>query len=130
MTTVSKDIDLVHFKGSNSVIFSLPPFLVGKKFAKTATESWSVQSVYSRTSMTRTVMAHLPCLTRTSSRAPLIPYMILLWSNFCIYVFMLLFLFSFFSDRWSLKIENENNNTETVATGVPYKGLEPLEFSL
>ena len=38
----------------------------------------------------------------------------LLWLNFCIYVFMLLFSFSIFSDPWSLKIENENNNTKTL----------------
>ena len=37
----------------------------------------------------------------------------LLWSNFCIFVFMLLFSFSIFSDWQSFKIENENNSTKT-----------------
>ena len=44
-------------------------------------------------------MAHLPCLTRTRSWVPMIPYMRLLWSNFCIYLFVLLILFSIFSVR-------------------------------
>ena len=53
----------------------------------------------------------------------MVPYMRLLWSNFCIYVFMLLFSYSIFIDRQfsdcrSLKIENENNNTKTETTAV------------
>ena len=36
----------------------------------------------------------------------------LLWPNFCIYVFVLLFSFSIFSDRRSLKIENEKENSD------------------
>ena len=36
----------------------------------------------------------------------------ILWSNFCIYVFLLLFLFSIFSDWQSLKIEYENKKHE------------------
>ena len=36
----------------------------------------------------------------------------LLWSKFCIYVFVLFYSFSLvFSDRQPLKIEHENNNT-------------------
>ena len=73
--------------------------------------------------MAQTLMAHLPCLTRTRPWVPMIPYMRLLWSNFCIYVFMLLFSFSIFSDRRSLKMENENNSTKTLTA-------EALEFSL
>ena len=69
--------------------------------------------------MAQTLMARLPWLTRTHSWVPMIPYMRLLSSNFCIYVFLLLFSFSIFSDRRSLKIENENNNTKTLATKVP-----------
>ena len=52
-------------------------------------------------------MVRLPGLTKTSSSVPMIRYTRLLWSNFCIYVFMLLFSLSIFSDWWSLKIENE-----------------------
>ena len=44
----------------------------------------------------------------------MVPYMRLLESKFCIYVFMLLFSFSVFSDRGSLKIENENYNMKTL----------------
>ena len=50
-------------------------------------------------------------------------YMRLLWSNFCYYVSSLLFSFSIFSDRWSLKIENENNSTKTLTAEVSYIGL-------
>ena len=64
---------------------------------------------YSRTSTAQTLMARLPCLTRTRFCVPMIPYMRLLLSNVCIYVFILFFSFSIFSDRRSLKIENENN---------------------
>ena len=69
-------------------------------------------ALYSRTSMVRNLMACLPCLFRTRSWIPVVPYMRLLWSNLCIYVFVLLFSFSIFSDQWSLKIENENNNID------------------
>ena len=37
---------------------------------------------------------------------------------------MMLFSFSIFSDRRSLKIENENNNTKTLTPKVSYKGLD------
>ena len=60
------------------------------------------------------LIVRLSCLTGTHSWVPMIPYMRLLWSNFCIYAFMLLFSFSIFSDRRSLKIENENNSTKTL----------------
>ena len=80
--------------------------------------------------MARTMMARLSCLTRTRSWGPIILYMRLLWSNFCFYVFMLLFSFPIFSDRWTLKIVNENNNTKNLTTEAPYIGLEALEFSL
>ena len=66
---------------------------------------------YSRASMARTLMARLPCLTRTRSWA--------LWSHIH-YTFVVNFLhlcfsccyfhFLFYSDRRSLIIENENNN--------------------
>ena len=80
--------------------------------------------------MARTLMARLLTLTRTRSCDPMIPYMGILWSNFCIYLFMLLFSFSVFSDRRLLKIENENNNTKTPTAESPYIGLGTLEFSL
>ena len=44
--------------------------------------------------MAQTLKARLPCLNETRSWIPMVPYMGLLWSNFCIYVFLLLFLFS------------------------------------
>ena len=37
-------------------------------------------STYSITAMARTLMARLPCLTRTRSWGPMIPYIVLLWS--------------------------------------------------
>ena len=79
-----------------------------------------------RTSLAETLMARLPCLTRTHSWVPMMPYMRLLWSNFCFYVFMLLFSFSIFSDRRSLKIEDENNNTKTLTAEAPNIRLESL----
>ena len=79
--------------------------------------------------MSRTLMARLPYLTRTRSLVPMIPYMRLLWSNFCIYAFMLSFSFSIFSDRRSLKIENENNSTKTLTVEASYTGLEFTEIS-
>ena len=42
------------------------------------------------------------------------------WLNFLVYVFVLLFLFSIISDWRSLKIENENSNTKTMTTEIPY----------
>ena len=68
-------------------------------------------------------MAHLPCLFRTRSWVPMVPYMRLLWSDFSIYVFLLLFSFSIFSDRWSLKIEIENNNMKPLTA----EAIDPLE---
>ena len=53
------------------------------------------------TSMNQTLMARLPCLSRTRSWVPMIPYLRHTWSNFCNYGFMLLFSFSTFSDRLS-----------------------------
>ena len=70
---------------------------------------------YSWTSVAWTLMARLPCLTRTHSWVPMIPYMRLLWS-----VFMLLFSFSVLSDRRSLKIGNENNSTKILTAQAPY----------
>ena len=67
-----------------------------------------------------TRMARLPCLIRTRSWIPMIPYLRLLWSYFSIYGFMLLFLFSIFSDWRSLKIENENNSTKTLTAEAQY----------
>ena len=71
--------------------------------------------------MVRTLLACLPCLTRTHSLVPMIPYKRLQWSDLCIYVFLLLFSFSIFSDWQLLKIENENNNTTTLAAEAPYR---------
>ena len=51
----------------------------------------------------RTLMARVPCLTRYRSWVPMNSYTRLLWSDFCIYVFLLLFSLSVFSDRRSLK---------------------------
>ena len=51
--------------------------------------------IYSRTSMARTLTTCLPCLTRTRTWVPMIPYMRFLWSNFRKYVLMLLFYFLF-----------------------------------
>ena len=41
---------------------------------------------------------------------------------------MLLFSFSSFSERRSLKIENENKNVKTLSAEAPFIGQEPLEF--
>ena len=81
--------------------------------------------------MAQTLMAHLPFLTRIHSWVPMISYMRLLWSNFFIYVFMLLHVISFsiFSDLWSLKIKNENNDTKTQTATASCIGLDYLEFS-
>ena len=70
-------------------------------------------------------MPHLPCLTRSHSWAPMIPFTRLLWSE--VYVHMLLLSFSTcsFSDWQSLKIENENNNTKTRTTEVSYRDYVP-----
>ena len=43
---------------------------------------------------------------------------------------MLLSSFSIFSDRWSLKIEKENNYMKTLTAEAPYIQLETLEFGL
>ena len=78
----------------------------------------------------RTLMARLPSLVRTRSWVPMISYIRILWPNFCIYVFMLLFSFYIFSDRRSPKIENENYSTKALAVEAPYIGIESLEFGL
>ena len=49
----------------------------------------------------------------------MVPYIRILLSFFCIYVFMLL-----------LKIENENTSTKTLPAAVSYTGLGSLELSL
>ena len=87
-------------------------------------------STYSRTSMARSLLARLSCLTRTRSWVPMIPFVGLLWSIFCMYVFMLLFAFSIFSDRRSLKIENENYSMIALIAEAPYIDPESLELSL
>ena len=51
------------------------------------------------------------------------PYKRLLWSNFCIHVFMLLFSFSIFTEQRSLKIENENTSMKILTAEVSYMGL-------
>ena len=80
------------------------------------------------TSIARTQMACLPCVTRTHSWVPMVSYetSVVKFLHLC---FMLLFSFSVFSDRRSLKIENENN-MKTLSTEAPYIGLESLELSL
>ena len=57
-------------------------------------------------------------VTRTRSWVPMVSYMRLPWSNFCIKVFILLFSFSIFSDRTSLKTENEYNSIKTLTAEV------------
>ena len=44
---------------------------------------------------------------------------------FCFHAVIFIF---YFSDRQSLKIENENINTKTLTTEVSYMGLGSLEF--
>ena len=68
-------------------------------------------------------MACLPCLTRTRSWVPMGPFM-KISSQMCALMFPCFF-FSIFSDRRSLKIENENNNTKTLTT----EELGSIEFS-
>ena len=63
--------------------------------------------------MARTLIARLPCLTRTDR----------IYYTFCIYVFVQLFSFSVISDLQSLKIENENNSTKTLTAEAPFIGL-------
>ena len=53
-----------------------------------------------------------------------------LQSNFNSYVFLLLFSFSIFSDRRSLKIENINNSTKYMIAEDSDVGQESIEFSL
>ena len=76
--------------------------------------------------MAQTQMALYPCMSTTCSWVTMIPYMRALWSNFCIFVFMLLFSFSIFSDLQSATIENENSSTKTAE--ISCVGLESLEF--
>ena len=64
----------------------------------------------------------LPCLTRTCSRTPMVLYMRLLWSNFCIYIFMMLFSFSI------LPVTKINNYTKTLAAEISVMGLGTLQF--
>ena len=63
------------------------------------TKRHCLDSMYRKTSMAQTLMACIPCLARTHFWVPVLPYMGYLWSNFCIYVFLLFFSFSVFSDR-------------------------------
>ena len=75
--------------------------------------------------MARTLMVHLPCLTRTCSWVHIIQYMRLLWPTFaflfsCCYISV-----SIFSDRRSLKIENENNSTKTDRRSPIYRTRIP-----
>ena len=51
-------------------------------------------------------------------------------SNFCIYVFILLFSFYIYGDRRSVKIENEVNNTKSLITEALYIGLDALEIRI
>ena len=84
--------------------------------------------IYSRTSVTQTPTARLHYLTGPRAWIPMIPYIRLLWSNSCIYVFMLLFSFSAFP----AVIENrkwKKNYTKTLTIEAPYIGLESLEFT-
>ena len=81
--------------------------------------------MYSRTSMARTLMACIPCLTRTCPWVPIVPYTRLLFS---VGVFMLLFSSSIFSDQWSLKVGNEKNSMKMLTAEVSYMRLGSLEF--
>ena len=49
----------------------------------------------------------------------------ILWSNFRIYVFVLLFSFSIFRDRWSLKLEDGNNSMKTDCRNFIYRTRVP-----
>ena len=81
----------------------------------------------SRTLMAQKLKNCLPWLTRTHSWVPMVPFMSLLWSNFCIYIFMLLLSFSIFSGQGSLKIANENKNTKTLTLEASYIVLGSLD---
>ena len=85
-------------------------------------------SNYNRTLMARTLIARLPCLTRTRSCVPMAPYKSIMWLHFYIHVFMLLFSFSICSDQRTLNIENKNNSMKHLAAEVSYLGLGSLEF--
>ena len=66
-------------------------------------------------SMARTLMARLLCLTSTRSLIPMVPYMKLLWSDFFLHLWFHAVIFIFyFSNRRALNIDNENNNTKTL----------------
>ena len=78
--------------------------------------------------MAQILMASLPCLDKTRSWAPVVPFVRFLCSIFCIYVFMLLISFAIFSDRQSLKIENEHNSMRTLTPEVSYLGLASPDF--
>ena len=82
--------------------------------------------------MARILMARLPCLELVTYLflGPYDPIFEFLWSSFCIYGFMLLFSFSVFSDRRSVKIENKNTRSKILTAEAPYIGLESLEFSI
>ena len=77
---------------------------------------------YSSTSVARTLLARLPCLTINLFLDPYGP----IYESYG-HVFIV-FLFSIFSDRRSLKIENENNKTKTLTAEVPYIGHGSLKF--
>ena len=69
--------------------------------------------------MAQTLVARIPCLTRTRSLVAMVPFMRPLWSNFCIYVLMLLLsIISIFCDRRTLEIEYENNSTNTLTAEI------------
>ena len=60
----------------------------------------------------------------------MVPYIKFVLSDFCIYVFMLLVSFSILAEQQSLKIENQNNSTNTLTAEVSVIGLGSLEFSI
>ena len=110
--------------------FTLLP-MMARLVVKPLMSKYSIKNAmikYSKIPTARTLMARIPCLTRIHSWVPRVPYMRLLWSIFCIYFYMLLLSFSIFSDRRSLKIENENNSTKILTAEVSYMGLGSLEF--
>ena len=75
--------------------------------------------------MARTLMARLLYLTGTRSWVPVIPLYETSVVKFLHLCFHVLFIFYFFSDRRSLKIENENNSKKNLAAEAPYIGLSP-----
>ena len=70
-----------------------------------------IVAVYSRTSMARTLMAHIPCLTFLGPCGPIYETSVVKFLHLCFYAVI------------SLKIENENNSRKTLTTELSYMGM-------